>query len=268
LYKNLLNFEVFGEQWAVHNRSLGRIANAHLDRIEDMMKECYGTFLVKTNKCELFQKFVSSRVTMAINTLKARIMKKLADYERIFYNRQRGGLWGMRPILFAKSQEILFSHLSKKEKKDPKHVEKAIRDRMRLAAQEGVHALFVQPSEILASLRCGNGTDEQGDECMKLRSLCHIMFERSVKQLSTCKSGELTELKERIGLLNSKLSEICTRLQDSGRSDVAKYEPSNSLDSIRASMNHRPSYVTGGWILQSPRGLEILRFEETAAVFP
>ena len=228
LFKNLLDFEVFSVQWRKHNDSLQEIAGVHLDRLKEMMTESYNVFFSKTDKSELFRKFVESRVKMTINSVTASVMKKLADYRRIYYNRQKGGLWGMRPTLFAISQEILFSHLSKKDKKDPKQVEKAIRDKMVLAAQEGVLAIFVQPSELLASLRYGNGKDEQGDECMRLRGLCHVMFERSIKQLSTCKAGggEWADVKDRFGLVNSKLSDIRSRLEVTDEHvAVAKYEP-------------------------------------------
>ena len=221
LYKDLLNLEAFSEQWASHNSRLEQIAEKHLILIEEFIQERYRCFLSKTDKSALFQNFVISRTTLTMNFIKGRVMRKLADYQRVYYNRQRGGLWGMRPVLFSTSQDILFKELNKSDKKQAGRIEQAVRDKMVLAATQGVRALFVTPLELLASLKYGDGMKEQGEECEKVRKQCHVMFEKSMKQLDCRAAGSAwAELKDIVVAVNGKLVEMRKGLDAAGRDDA------------------------------------------------
>ena len=250
LYKDLLNFEVFGELWASHNRNLEQIAGKHLIVIEEFIHERYRQFFSKTDKSALFQNFVLSRSNLTMNFVKARVMKKLVDYQKVYYHRQRGGLWGMRPVLFSTSQDVLFRDLSKKDRKDAGQIAQAIRAKMVPAAARGVQDLFVFPSELLASLRFGDGTEAQGDECERLRRQCHEMFEKSIKQLASCKTAGVawTELREIVVGVSSKLVDVRERLDAVGRDDAcAKYSPTkqSKIDVDFCDVPSEPSFSFG-----------------------
>ena len=71
------------EQWASHNNRLEQIAEKHIVLIEEFIQERYRCFLSKTDKSALFQNFVISRTTLTMNFIKGRVMRKLADYQRV-----------------------------------------------------------------------------------------------------------------------------------------------------------------------------------------
>ena len=124
----------------------------------------------------------------------------------------------MRPVLFSTSQEILFKELNKSDKQQAGRIEQAVRDKMVLAATQGV---FVTPLELLASLKYGDGKKEQGDECEKVRKQCHVMFEKSMKQLDCRAAGSAwAELKDIVVAVNGKLVEMRKGLDTAGRDDA------------------------------------------------